>query len=288
MLSRCVFFDPADVGLVARVLSLDSAAFSKMARSRPRIINTRANSKAMNIGTDVIFCTPEDNAFKDIYEELLFLNASPLVSAAVLGRRYSKEELDWKAEKGFAEARTRRSAVHKNVVKQCIYGADLGLLAYVACEGYLMRKALSCQGVSCMFGYLEAWLCVASRLLPAASLKPLFDVLPGLYCAITGDKPKWDEEGAEERKAKTTVKEAYGIVCVLAFEARAQLPEWCYRLRDSDVDWIKFPEEDLDFKVRGVVMYSEEGESIGIDLVTDWLRRGREVDVEVLASAAVA
>jgi hypothetical protein len=208
--------------------------------------------------------------------QLLHLNASANIFPAALRQRYSPMNPDPMSDDQ-REVMLNPRRPENQVLRRCVRGTYLGFLAQSLCEGHSIRAALKAESFSHTFGYIEVWLCVASRLVEHMVLQPIFSLLPDLYTYLAD--PRFGDEITDEGKRTEAAgvsreKELYTRLCVLVFEARTHLPEGCYRMKDSDFWHQKFADPQYGNPFDSVSGSCESG---AIERIVE-LHRSNELD----------
>jgi len=208
---------------------------------------------------------------------LLYLNSSRMLSKEELSKRFSVAEA---SDGGEAKAGLR---VPYRTLKACVSGKDVGPSTMKVCEGQLLRATLGATSISDVFGYAEAWLCVASYMLEFEKLKPVLGMLWQFYF-YAYEQMEEEERCCEDRCAAMELAcELYTDLCCRILEARRHLPRGCYELKDRDclVDIFHGPGGDYVY-----INSVEAGASRCLTLAT-YKRRVLERTGEVCCNALV-
>jgi hypothetical protein len=168
---------------------------------------------------------------------LVFLNASRHCTVDAFAERY----------RGGAPARdlfrlrkvvSQKLCAPYKALKVCVSGQPTNTATLLICEGQLLREALSSSVFSATFGFIEAWLCVASQLQTVESLEEVIRLLPDLYemCVLQEEfhYPYTEEKIRRRKENKRRGRALYGQLCLAVVRARAVLPRGVYALEERD------------------------------------------------------
>ena len=127
------------------------------------------------------------------------------------------------------------------VVKQCVDNGFVTFKANLICEGLLARGLVGAESLEYAYGYAEAWLCVASRVLDYSDWQGVWQLLALLYQHMVliragqtrgslspshgGELNPWEERG----------RKLFTVLCGAVDSARSGLGRGAYVLRDEDV-----------------------------------------------------
>jgi hypothetical protein len=161
---------------------------------------------------------------------LLYLNSSRWLSEEELSRRFKCSD----SEYGGSVESQRALLVPYKTLKECVSGKDVGRSTLMACEGQLVRAVLGATDMSDMFGYMEAWICVASHLVRLDALKPVVAELWQLYFHACESEEADVETSEDQEDALELACELYSDALWRILEARRQFPDGCYELKDGD------------------------------------------------------
>jgi len=211
---------------------------------------------------------------KQSFRFLTRLNASSLMDPEALSKRFVRTEAEPLSEEQarVRDERDERLRPNVNILMYCVHGLDFGFLTQSLCEGRMIRLALGARTMSDMFGYIEGWLCLASRLVEHSVLQPVFRLLPDIHSYLVDSRfgDEVTEEGKRtEGSGPSREEELYSRLCVLVFEARSHLPRGCYEMVDPDFDIEKFVDSGV---VNAALMDPRGGDRAVIDSILHWHR----------------
>ena len=171
---------------------------------------------------------------------LLYLDSSQWMDARQLALRYNSLRDHIKEEEKLFMQQERLS-VHPRVIKHCVRGEYVCVRSRLLCEGQLCRALFGSCKVEYLYGFLEAWLCVVSQLLPHRVLEPLFGLLPVLnrHLEEVSNAQHMKSSARSERvlgALKESVDVLYTRVCVGVVNAREGLGPGSYTLKDEDAE----------------------------------------------------
>jgi hypothetical protein len=196
---------------------------AKRGRSSVKLALDKNNSRKL-------YC---DNCF------LLYLDASQFCSESVLASRYRRNISDsgrWCHRDGPAQM----FCVDDDLVRDCVHGREVKQSTLSVCEGQLVRAATGSCEMTYLFGYVEAWICVVSRVLDGDVLSPIFQLLVRMYkhlAACGSLKEESLEESARMLKVEMLKAEEEALfpsVCAEIVAVRRSLPEGFYLLDKDD------------------------------------------------------
>jgi hypothetical protein len=169
---------------------------------------------------------------------LLYLDSSQWMDARQLALRYnpSNHEIEEEEKRSMQE---EPLSVHPRVIMHCVRGEYVCLRSRLLSEGQLCRALLGVVKAEHMYGFLEAWLCVASQLLPHRVLEPLFALLPRFNQHLeelsNAHHMKSRSTGNRVRRAlEESVDALYTRLSVCVVQAREGLGPGSYSLTDED------------------------------------------------------
>jgi len=171
---------------------------------------------------------------------LVYFNASQYLSPIGLCDRYQRGGRPLTPDEQ-RQIENEWLGLNHESLKESICGTELKWKVHLIAEGQLARLALSTRDLRKSFGFLEGWLCCASRVFDARALKPLFDFLPQLYLHAKQVKEALDSEGrgTAHIDIKFRADVLYTRLAALLTKTRESAPAGCYKFRNEDFNWTK-------------------------------------------------
>jgi hypothetical protein len=135
-------------------------------------------------------------------------------------------------------------APHLSLIEDCASGGGVCLRTRFLCDGQLARAVLSAPKMPHLFGFVDAWLAIASQLLRATVLVQMRRFLHRLcdrtlaVRSLAFTLPT--STGAKHREAVHAEGDVlYTEVLWMMFQARDFLPSGCYEVGVQDILWDK-------------------------------------------------
>jgi hypothetical protein len=171
---------------------------------------------------------------------LLYFNASEYVSLIGLSDRYQRAGRPLTASEQ-TKIENEWLGLNHESLRDSISGTELKWKVHLIAEGQLARLSLSTRDMRKSFGFLECWLCAASRIFDSKVLKPLFDFLPQLYRHAKQMKEALDRNDGRLSDQDLVYRGdvLYTRLSALLVRARRTAFPGCYKLRNEDFNWTK-------------------------------------------------